>query len=78
MIVYTELPKPKLKQLYDSIHGTKLISDFKAEWFRFSVFDSQERRYLLKEFPELVSCEENSKLLEVGCGNGSTVLPILR
>uniref|UniRef100_A0A1J3CK07 tRNA N(3)-methylcytidine methyltransferase n=2 Tax=Noccaea caerulescens TaxID=107243 RepID=A0A1J3CK07_NOCCA len=38
----------------------------------------KERRYLLKEFPELVSCEENSKLLEVGCGNGSTVLPILR
>ncbi|XP_010511568.1 PREDICTED: methyltransferase-like protein 6 isoform X2 [Camelina sativa] len=39
----------------------------------------KERRYLLKEFPELVSCgENNSKLLEVGCGNGSTVLPILR
>ncbi|EOA35495.1 hypothetical protein CARUB_v10020701mg [Capsella rubella] len=38
----------------------------------------KERRYLLKEFPELVSCGENSNLLEVGCGNGSTVLPILR
>lgn len=38
----------------------------------------KERRYLLQEFPELVSCEENSKVLEVGCGNGSTVLPILR
>uniref|UniRef100_A0A803PZY1 Uncharacterized protein n=1 Tax=Cannabis sativa TaxID=3483 RepID=A0A803PZY1_CANSA len=38
----------------------------------------KERRYLLKEFPELVSCKENSKVLEVGCGNGSTVLPILR
>lgn len=38
----------------------------------------QERRYLLKEFPELVLCGENSKLLEVGCGNGSTVLPVLR
>ncbi|VVA93971.1 unnamed protein product [Arabis nemorensis] len=38
----------------------------------------KERRYLLKEFPELVSCGENSKLLEVGCGNGSSVLPILR
>lgn len=32
----------------------------------------------MKEFPELVLCGENSKLLEVGCGNGSTVLPILR
>ncbi|KAK1576116.1 hypothetical protein Q3G72_011113 [Acer saccharum] len=38
----------------------------------------KERRYLLKEFPELVSCGESSKLLEVGCGNGSTALPILR
>ncbi|XP_062001916.1 uncharacterized protein LOC133719760 isoform X1 [Rosa rugosa] len=38
----------------------------------------KERRYLLQEFPELVSCEENSRVLEVGCGNGSTVLPILR
>lgn len=38
----------------------------------------KERRYLLKEFPELVACGEYSKLLEVGCGNGSSVLPILR
>lgn len=38
----------------------------------------QERRYLLKEFPELVACGEYPKLLEVGCGNGSSVLPILR
>ncbi|XP_010528788.1 PREDICTED: methyltransferase-like protein 6 [Tarenaya hassleriana] len=38
----------------------------------------KERRYLLKEFPELLPHGENSKLLEVGCGNGSTVLPILR
>ncbi|CAL5363226.1 unnamed protein product [Camellia sinensis] len=37
----------------------------------------KERRYLLKEFPELLSCDEYSKVLEVGCGNGSTVLPIL-
>ncbi|CAM8897009.1 unnamed protein product [Rhodiola kirilowii] len=37
----------------------------------------QERRYLMKEFPELLSCQ-NAKLLEVGCGNGSTALPILR
>lgn len=40
----------------------------------------QERRYLLKEFPQLLSSPANSnpRLLEVGCGNGSTVLPILR
>ncbi|KAG4983555.1 hypothetical protein GLYMA_10G167200v4 [Glycine max] len=38
----------------------------------------KERRYLLKEFPELLSCPPNSMLLEVGCGNGSTALPILR
>lgn len=38
----------------------------------------KERRYLLKEFPELVTCADYSKILEVGCGNGSTLLPILR
>ncbi|KAL5981405.1 hypothetical protein ACLOJK_015461 [Asimina triloba] len=38
----------------------------------------KERRYLLKEFPELISCGDFPKVLEVGCGNGSTVLPILR
>ncbi|XP_068640259.1 uncharacterized protein [Aristolochia californica] len=38
----------------------------------------KERRYLLKEFPELLKDDVSSKLLEVGCGNGSTVLPILR
>ncbi|XP_050143399.1 uncharacterized protein LOC126619159 isoform X2 [Malus sylvestris] len=38
----------------------------------------KERRYLLEEFPELVNWKGNSKVLEVGCGNGSTVLPILR
>ncbi|WJX12843.1 hypothetical protein P8452_03296 [Trifolium repens] len=41
----------------------------------------KERRYLLKEFPELLSSSpsnSNPKLLEVGCGNGSTILPILR
>ncbi|KAK4757027.1 hypothetical protein SAY87_007154 [Trapa incisa] len=38
----------------------------------------KERRYLLKEFPELVSCGKDSLILEVGCGNGSTALPILR
>ncbi|XP_047323003.1 tRNA N(3)-methylcytidine methyltransferase METTL6 isoform X2 [Impatiens glandulifera] len=38
----------------------------------------KERRYLLKEFPELMSSDEQLNVLEVGCGNGSTALPILR
>ncbi|KAK9078672.1 hypothetical protein SSX86_002729 [Deinandra increscens subsp. villosa] len=38
----------------------------------------KERRYLFKEFPELASCGEYSKVLEVGCGNGSTAISILR
>ncbi|XP_015694482.1 tRNA N(3)-methylcytidine methyltransferase METTL6 isoform X2 [Oryza brachyantha] len=37
----------------------------------------KERRYLLKEFPELNS-KGSENVLEVGCGNGSTVVPILR
>ncbi|CAH2046946.1 unnamed protein product [Thlaspi arvense] len=54
---------------------SKPWQDFHSRHFSGKFF--KERRYLLKEFPELVSCGENSKLLEVGCGNGSTVLPIL-
>ncbi|CAN0892853.1 tRNA N(3)-methylcytidine methyltransferase METTL6 [Linum grandiflorum] len=39
----------------------------------------KERRYLLKEFPELVvTSPDSTKVLEVGCGNGSSVIPILR
>ncbi|KAM0843277.1 hypothetical protein ACQ4PT_057816 [Festuca glaucescens] len=38
----------------------------------------KERRYLLKEFPELLNSKECAKVLEVGCGNGSTVVSILR
>ncbi|KAL9272759.1 tRNA N(3)-methylcytidine methyltransferase METTL6-like protein [Drosera capensis] len=51
-------------------------SEFHARHYSGKFF--KERRFLLKEFPELVSCPDHSKLLEVGCGNGSTVLPILR
>lgn len=38
----------------------------------------KERRYLLKEFPELCSSKDHAKVLEVGCGNGSTAVSILR
>ncbi|XP_020591212.1 methyltransferase-like protein 6 [Phalaenopsis equestris] len=38
----------------------------------------KERRYLLKEFPELTALNDSIHVLEVGCGNGSTSLPILR
>ncbi|KAJ8506365.1 hypothetical protein OPV22_007251 [Ensete ventricosum] len=38
----------------------------------------KERRYLLKEFPELLSSGCSIQVLELGCGNGSTILPILR
>lgn len=38
----------------------------------------KERRYLLKEFPELLNSKDCANILEVGCGNGSTVVPILR
>ncbi|XP_062084431.1 uncharacterized protein LOC133790704 isoform X4 [Humulus lupulus] len=61
----------------------QLLQSDSHAWKRFHIRHSsgkffKERRYLLKEFPELVSCKENSKVLEVGCGNGSTILPILR
>ncbi|TVU39458.1 hypothetical protein EJB05_12878 [Eragrostis curvula] len=38
----------------------------------------KERRYLLKEFPELLKSNDCAKALEVGCGNGSTAVSVLR
>lgn len=82
-------PSPLLWQVLQGFHSPLAIGTFCINltfsffsarlWFLFCTFVwIQERRYLLKEFPELVSCKKCSKLLEVGCGNGSTALPILR
>ncbi|KAG6551462.1 hypothetical protein Mapa_006885 [Marchantia paleacea] len=38
----------------------------------------KERRYLVIEFPELVDNPQAISVLEVGCGTGSSVAPILR
>ncbi|KAI5083842.1 hypothetical protein GOP47_0000011 [Adiantum capillus-veneris] len=38
----------------------------------------KERRYLVKEFPDLLASDRVLNILEVGCGTGSSVLPILR
>ncbi|XP_044483602.1 tRNA N(3)-methylcytidine methyltransferase METTL6 isoform X1 [Mangifera indica] len=74
---YHFLPFPSSQQQQQQ----KTLNDSDA-WRKFHNRHSagrffKERRYLLKEFPELVSCGESSKLLEVGCGSGSTILPIL-
>ncbi|XP_024525468.1 methyltransferase-like protein [Selaginella moellendorffii] len=42
------------------------------------VESAQERRYLLKEFPELGRSNQEFTALEVGCGAGSSAIPILR
>ncbi|XP_021888181.1 methyltransferase-like protein 6, partial [Carica papaya] len=70
-------PEARQKKVQD------LLTEDSEAWQTFHTRHSsgkffKERRYLLKEFPELVACGEYSKLLEVGCGNGSSVLPILR
>lgn len=38
----------------------------------------KERRYLVKEFPDLLASDRVLNILEIGCGTGSSVLPILR
>ncbi|EFJ10439.1 hypothetical protein SELMODRAFT_235583 [Selaginella moellendorffii] len=52
-------------------------------WEKFHSRHSQgiffkERRYLLKEFPELGRSNQDFTVLEVGCGAGSSAIPILR
>ncbi|KAB2058961.1 hypothetical protein ES319_A11G268800v1 [Gossypium barbadense] len=66
-------PQPEQQLTKDPIKAWKSfhIQHSSGKFFK-------ERRYLLKEFPELVSCGDGCKVLEVGCGNGSTALPILR
>ncbi|XWS58386.1 hypothetical protein CRYUN_Cryun08bG0029900 [Craigia yunnanensis] len=66
-------PQPEEQHSKDSI---KAWQNFHVQHSSGKFF--KERRYLLKEFPELVSCADGCKVLEVGCGNGSTALPILR
>ncbi|KAH6761947.1 Methyltransferase family protein [Perilla frutescens var. hirtella] len=70
------LPYSKIdNQIQDAQRDSEAWDEFHARHSTGKFF--KERRYLLKEFPELASCKENSKVLEVGCGNGSTALPIL-
>ena len=38
----------------------------------------KERRYLLAEFPCLASAGRTTSVLEIGCGSGSSCLPVLR
>lgn len=69
--------------LIESQSSTSSPSQDSEAWKRFHTRHStgkffKERRYLLKEFPELISRGDCSKVLEVGCGNGSTTLPLLR
>ncbi|WOH11679.1 hypothetical protein DCAR_0831169 [Daucus carota subsp. sativus] len=66
--------------LQPPLHSQSSPSQDSLAWNNFHSTHSsgkffKERRYLFKEFPELASC---SLVLEVGCGNGSTALPILR
>ncbi|XP_059307841.1 uncharacterized protein LOC132059281 isoform X2 [Lycium ferocissimum] len=79
------LPFPNQNTQNQETHLSSLCSqqEDSEAWNKFHTRHStgkffKERRYLLKEFPELASCKECSTVLEVGCGNGSTALPILR
>lgn len=54
-----------------------------TSWEAFHVRHSRniffkERRYLTKEFPELGVADKSLTVLEIGCGTGSSVVPILK
>ncbi|KAG5232668.1 methyltransferase protein [Salix suchowensis] len=53
-------------------------SEDSEAWKRFHHRHSSGKFFKKWIIPELVSCREFSKVLEVGCGNGSSVIPILR
>ncbi|KAK1379241.1 methyltransferase-like protein [Heracleum sosnowskyi] len=64
----------------EAVNSDSPSQDDSLAWNNFHTSHStgkffKERRYLFKEFPDLAS---SSLVLEVGCGNGSTALPILR
>jgi len=62
----------------------QLLQEAPAHWNRFySLHDNhffRERRWLFTEFPELLAPPHAScyQILEVGCGNGATFLPLLK
>ncbi|KAM3360035.1 tRNA N(3)-methylcytidine methyltransferase METTL6 isoform X1 [Capsicum galapagoense] len=77
------LPFPKQDDQQHTLLCSPQEDDDSEAWSKFHTRHStgkffKERRYLLKEFPELASCGGCSTILEIGCGNGSTALAILR
>ncbi|GJN12063.1 hypothetical protein PR202_ga30307 [Eleusine coracana subsp. coracana] len=63
----TNSPPPPSSEAWRSFHRRHASGKF-----------FKERRYLLKEFPELLNRNDCAKILEVGCGNGSTAVSVLR
>uniref|UniRef100_A0A0A9G7X2 Methyltransferase domain-containing protein n=1 Tax=Arundo donax TaxID=35708 RepID=A0A0A9G7X2_ARUDO len=63
----TSPPPPPSSEAWRSFHRRHASGKF-----------FKERRYLLKEFPELLNSKDCAKILEVGCGNGSTAVSIIR
>uniref|UniRef100_A0A0D9WXY2 Methyltransferase-like protein n=1 Tax=Leersia perrieri TaxID=77586 RepID=A0A0D9WXY2_9ORYZ len=70
--------RPPFSEAWRNFHRRHTSGMFFKVSFSSLLIVVTERRYLLKEFPELLNSKDSAKLVEVGCGNGSTVLPILR
>lgn len=67
---------PTTSQSYSQDHNVEAWNKFHKLHGKHAFF--KERRYLVKEFPDLLASDRALKILEIGCGTGSSVLPILR
>lgn len=68
-------------ELAAQLHTSKVTDFPAANWEEFHATHNsakffKERRYICLAFPELL--QQNAHILEIGCGHGSSIVPVLK